>query len=265
MADREKITHIESVTKKIILEYLNIVLDRTSPRNRNNTKTSLSSLFTTLENNDIIKENFILKINVLKAIPVRNKTFTPLQIQNLNSYLEENDPLLKLFIEFISYNFLRPIEVCRLKIRDLDISDKKIAVKAKNKLVKIKIIPDILLNKLPDFSGLDGNMDLFTPTKIGGSWDVSATDKRNYFSKRFKKIKEVHNLSENYGLYSFRHTHTTILYRELAKSMTPQEAKSRLMLITGHVTLKALDAYLRDIDAVLPEDYSYLYKKGNEV
>jgi hypothetical protein len=51
----------------------------------------------------------------------------------------------------------------------------------------------------------------------------------------------------------------------LAKSITPQEAKSRLMLITGHVTLKALDAYLRDIDAVLPEDYSYLYEKGNEL
>jgi hypothetical protein len=28
------------------------------------------------------------------------------------------------------------------------------------------------------------------------------------------------------------------------------------MLITGHATMKALEAYLRDLDAVMPEDYS---------
>jgi len=38
--------------------------------------------------------------------------------------------------------------------------------------------------------------------------------------------------------------------------MTPFESKSKLMLITGHNTMDALEKYLRDIDAVLPEDYS---------
>jgi len=38
--------------------------------------------------------------------------------------------------------------------------------------------------------------------------------------------------------------------------MTPNEAKSKLMLITGHTTISALEKYLRDIDAVMPEDYS---------
>jgi hypothetical protein len=36
------------------------------------------------------------------------------------------------------------------------------------------------------------------------------------------------------------------------------ETKSRLMLITGHSTMTALEQYLRDIDAELPEDYSHL-------
>jgi integrase len=49
-------------------------------------------------------------------------------------------------MKFISYNFLRPVEVCRLKVRDLDIKDKKIYVRAKNKPVKIKIIPEILID-----------------------------------------------------------------------------------------------------------------------
>ncbi|TMM52175.1 site-specific integrase [Maribacter algarum] len=255
------IIQIEDVTKKAVVEYLNIVLENTSARSRNNARTNLSSLFTTLEDNEIIRENFIHKINVLKTVPERNKTFTPQQIVGINSYLDEHDPLLKLFIQFISYNFLRPIEVCRLKIGDIDVLDRKIYVRAKNKPVKIKIIPEILLAKLPDLVKMDKNSDLFTPYEIGGVWDTSETDKRNYFSGRFKKVKDNFGLGKNYGLYSFRHTHTTILYRELAKTSTPLEAKSKLMLITGHTTLKALEAYLRDIDAVLPQDYSHLFQE----
>jgi hypothetical protein len=33
------------------------------------------------------------------------------------------------------------------------------------------------------------------------------------------------------------------------------------MLITGHSTITALDKYLRDIDAELPEDYSNMLTK----
>ena len=38
--------------------------------------------------------------------------------------------------------------------------------------------------------------------------------------------------------------------------MSQHEAKSNLMPITGHSTMTALEKYLRDIDAELPEDYS---------
>jgi len=46
----------------------------------------------------------------------------------------------------------------------------------------------------------------------------------------------------------------------MAKTATPFEVKSKLKLITGHMTMDALELYLRDIDAVLPEDYSKLLK-----
>jgi hypothetical protein len=36
------------------------------------------------------------------------------------------------------------------------------------------------------------------------------------------------------------------------------------MLITGHTSKTALEKYLRDIDAHLPEDYSEMLKKSNE-
>jgi hypothetical protein len=141
---------ITSLTRKQTNDYLNGILEKTSARNRNNSRIDLSSLFEVLANDEIIPDNFIKKINTLKTKPERNKTYTPGMQKDIYSYLKKNDPILLLFIKFISYNFLRPVEVCRLKIGDLDISDKKLYVKAKNKPVKIKIIPEILI------SGNDG-------------------------------------------------------------------------------------------------------------
>ena len=250
---------ITSLTRKQTNGYLNSILLSTSTRNRNNTRIDLSSLFEVLANDEMIPENFIKKINTLKTKPERNKTYTPDMQQNIYSYLEKNDPLLLLFIKFISYNFLRPVEVCRLKVGDLDIKDKKIYVRAKNKPVKIKIIPEILIEDLPDLSKLNNDDFLFTPYKIGGDWDATENNRRDHFSKRFKTIVKDHfGLGSDYGMYSFRHTFITKLYRKLRINHSPFEVKSIIMNITGHSTMSALDLYLRDIDAELPEDYSHL-------
>jgi integrase len=250
---------ITSISKKIANQYLNGILEASSPRNRNNTRIDLSSLFEVLASNEIIPDNFIKKINVIKSKPERNKTYTPEMQADIYSFLEKNDPILLLFIKFVSYNFLRPIEVCRLKVGDLDIIDKKLYVKAKNKAVKIKIIPEILIKDLPDLTKLDKNHFLFTPTKIGGEWDATENNRRDNFSKRFKSVvKEHFELGIDYGMYSFRHTFISRLYRELRKNYSPFEAKSKLLLITGHFSMTSLEQYLRDIDAELPEDYSHL-------
>lgn len=250
---------ITSVTRKIANEYLNEILEKSSARNRNNSRIDLSSLFEVLSNNEIITDNFIKKINILKSKPERNKTYTPEMQLDIYSHLAEKDLILLLFVQFVSYNFLRPVEVCRLKVGDIDVKDKKLYVRAKNKAVKIKIIPEILIKELPDLSELNKDSFLFTPTKIGDEWIATENNRRDHFSKRFKAVVKDHfELGIDYGMYSFRHTFITKLYRELRKSSSPFEAKSKLMLITGHSTMTALEQYLRDIDAELPEDYSHL-------
>jgi integrase len=156
---------------------------------------------------------------------------------------------------------LRPVEVCRLKIKDVDVKERKLYVRAKNKPVKIKIIPDILINDLPDLTTLDPESFLFTPNGFGNIWDTEENNRRDFFSKRFNEVvKKPYSLNKDYGLYSFRHTFITRLYRKLRETQTQQVAKSDLMLITGHSTLTALEMYLRDIDAELPNDYSHLFK-----
>ncbi|MEC4005500.1 site-specific integrase [Flavobacterium sp. SUN052] len=221
----------------------------------------MSSLFQVLEDNEIITENIIKKINVLKSNPERNKTYTPEMQKDIYDYLEINDPLLLLFIKFVCYNYLRPVEVCRLRIKDIDIVDKKLYLKTKNKKVKTKIIPQILIDDLPDISKLNPENYLFSPTGLGNEWEATENNRRDNFSKRFKEVvKTPFNLGIDYGMYSFRHTFITKLYRELRKNHSQFETKSTLMLITGHSTMTALDKYLRDIDAELPADYSDLLK-----
>lgn len=256
--ENKPITHI---TKKIMNDYLNEVLINSSARNRNNTRADFSSLFQVLEDNEIITDNIAKKISVLKSNPERNKTYTSEMQKDIYSFLEKNDQILLLFIKFVSYNFLRPIEVCELKIKDIDLIGKRIYLRTKNKAVKIKIIPEILINDLPNLSKYNPDSFLFTPTGFGQDWITEPNNKRDYFSKRFKEVVKTHfNLNKDYGMYSFRHTFITKLYREMRKTSSQFETKSKLMLITGHSTMTALEKYLRDIDAELPDDYSNLLK-----
>ena len=254
--------YITAVNKKTIVTFLNSVLSTTSAKNRNNTRAILSMFFQSLEDNDIIPDNFVKKINVLKSNPERNKTYSSKQEVDIFNYLKSNDELMLLFIQFISYNHLRPVEVVRLQIKDVNVKDRRLYVRAKNKAVKVKIIPEILLSTLPNLDKFNPESYLFTPNGIGQDWATNETDKRDYFSKRFKKVKDNFGLGKDYGLYSFRHTFITKLYHEFVKNSTPFEAKSKLMLITGHETMVALEKYLRDIDAVLPEDYSQHINKA---
>ena len=113
-----------------------------------------------------------------------------------------------------------------------------------------------MLNDLPNLSQKDPKAYLFGRFEIGEDWNAEETNKRTEFSKRFKKVKDHFNLGEEYGLYSFKHTFITKLYRKFRENMSQYEAKSNLMPISGHSTMSALEKYLRDIDAELPEDYS---------
>jgi len=256
-----KIKTIEDLSKKETLAFLNHILEKTSPRNRNNYRADLSSIMQVLEDNEIMEVNLMKKIPVLKNKPERNKSYSKKEQESIFNFLKENDPILLLYIKFISYGFLRPIEVCRLKIKDINLEEKTLQFKAKNSPLKTKIIPEILWNELPDLSKMDKEYSLFTPNQIGDYWDSDETNKRDYFSKRFKKVVKDHfGFGKNYGLYSFRHTFITELYRAFVAESSPFQAKSKLMQITGHTSMTALEKYLRDIDAELPDDYSHNFK-----
>jgi integrase len=251
--------NIKNIDKKIVNEFLNEILKTSSASNRNNYRQELSAIFSLLAENDYIDYNFFDQIKKLSTTPVRNKTYSTQEVDKIYSHLEKEDKLLLLFIKFVSYNFLRPIEVARLKVEDIDLINKTLTVKAKNKVLKTKIIPDILIEDIKKMRLTKKHYFLFTPHGVG-EWQVTETFRRRWFGNRFNKAKETLNIGDNYTLYSFRHTFITKLYRELRKTYSKRDTEDNLMLITGHSTLSALQKYLRDIDAELPMDYSKMLK-----
>ncbi len=246
---------ISSVNKKVVTTYLNGVLTNTSPKNRNNTRTDISSIFTVLAENEMISENFIHKIPVLKSNPEKNKSYSSTEETAIFDYLDKNSKLLSLYVKFISYNFLRPVEVNRITIGDIDLNDKILKIKTKTGF-KLKRIPQVLIDEMPDISTYKKDVYLFGRKDFGQYWEASETSRRNDYSDYFFEVKKKFGLGKDYGLYSFRHTFITKLYNTFIKEMTPEEAESNIMAITGHTSKTALRKYLREINAYIPDDYS---------
>lgn len=246
---------ITSVNKKVITTYLNEVLIATSAKNRNNTRTDISSIFTVLADNEIISDNFIHKIPVLKSNPEKNKSYTSTEETKIFDYLDQNNKLLSLYVKFISYNFLRPVEVNRIRIGDIDLNDKILKIKTKTGF-KLKRIPQVLIDEMPNISHYPKDAYLFGRKDFGQYWEATETSRRNDYSDYFLEVKKKFKLGKDYGLYSFRHTFITKLYNTFIKEITPEEAESNIMAITGHTSKTALRKYLREINAYIPEDYS---------
>lgn len=248
-------TPVQDFKRKDAMEYLNGLLAKNAAKTRNNHRAVLSSLFALLHENDMVTENVIEGTSVERTKSVRHKTFTQEQMRDILELIEKTDSELFLFIRIVAYNFLRPVEVVRLRVQDLKLNETPpyLEVRAKNKLEKIKIIPSILV---PELKERGGEGFLFVTNQKG--IESKETNRRNYFGKKFLKIKNELKLGPEFTIYSFRHTLITQLYRELRKTMSKLETEDYLMKITGHSTLRALQMYLRDIDVDLPDDYSHL-------
>lgn len=256
-------SHIEGVTKKVVLKFLNHISKTNENRTRNNYKTSLSAIYTILENEDYIQKNFIKNIPKIKETPRRDPTFSMDQLKVVFEYWESENEGMLVYLYFVMFMFWRNKECCRIKVKNINLNEKTISIdKTKGTGRKIKRIPDLIFDKLKDYIQVaDPEYFLFTPDGKPGPWinrDNRITkldNRRNFFTKLWGRNRERMKLGEEYVIYGLRHTGATILY----KSIVPVHGHDRtiqvMSKITGH-TSKALLEYIHYIDADLPEDWS---------
>ena len=93
--------------------------------------------------------------------------------------------------------------------------------------------------KKANFSFSSSSTTSLVNSQLNGIYEISNAP--NGHSLEFKK---KFGLGKDYGLYSFRHTFISKLYNTFIKEMTPEEAESNIMSITGHTSKTALRKYL---------------------
>lgn len=226
----------------------------------NNYRASLSTVITEMVQNGHLGSNFVRDIPKLRSIPVRNHPFTKEQIQDIKDYLEKKDPMLLDYIRVIGYSFLRNNEVATLKVGDVDMRYKQItASDTKTKAIdKIYIIEPLeaLFNKM-ELQKYPAHYNIFSPSGLPASWDSTTRSKSDFFSKRFKTVKDHFGFGVEYGIYSFRHSFAVhVLDTFMQRGMAYNEAVNKMLPITRHESVQALENYLREKKDMLPKDYT---------
>ncbi len=205
------------IDRKIVNSYLNHILIDKGSKTRNDAKSQLNGIFNEMENQEIIENNFIKSIQNIKRTKKRSRTYSSKQVNDIISYVQKNDTQMLLFINFVSYLFLRPVEIIRLTVGDINLHDNLIEDKTKTKNLKTKIIPSLLkediINYLNQYPNSSTNDFLFTNKGIS-TWDRKEDGRRSYFTNKYRnEVKKPLNIPSGYDIYSFRHTYTTKMFK----------------------------------------------------
>ena len=258
------VDHFYEFLDYLRFEYTNPTTgDSLSGTSVNNHKRSLSSLFTTLKNERKISVNYIKDIPNFDTDPVNNKAFTQEELIRIKKYFQKHDPYMNAFLAFIIYPLLRPREICRLKVKDLDMERLIFSVETKTrKLSTRRIIKKVQpFIELLNIEGAPGDYELFSNLEKPRDWSsAKLTTRTKHFSDRFGKMKKALGFGREYGPYSCRHTAIVNLYNNMAlEGMSEQEIILKIMPYSDHQSIAGVKNYLRKHLTILPADHSELY------
>lgn len=253
---------INEVQKNHISFYLDYLLQqkKQSITSRNNHKRFLSGLFTQLAIKDVIKANFLQYIPTLKTKPTKNKPFSTELLTKIVDYTKTNDPYLYLFLKTMWFGLLRPIEVTRIKIENINLDQRILTLETKtNNAEFIRIVePLAKIFESFDINTIPKKYHFFTKLEKPGLWETKVEKSReDFFTRKFKKVKNHFKIDSDYGLYSFRHNAALSQYHfYIAKGFNQYEATSKVQENMRHQDLNTTKKYLRDIGAYINKDYS---------
>jgi integrase len=140
----------------------------------------------------------------------KNIAFSEDQMEKLWAAM---DPNMKLFTRFIYFTYIRPIELLRLRVRDVRMEMRQIIIhgdQSKNKKQQSVVIPDSFLMELQDldYGKMPGDWYLFGKGLKSGPEPYSRNSVTKYHSKILEKLKFEKSLT----LYSWKHTGVVAAY-----------------------------------------------------
>jgi len=184
--------------------------------------------------------------SIIDQVKKRKSSATPAayfqknQILRIKTYMEQHDPEVWFFCQWIYYCFVRPGELRLLKVEDVLLDDFKLRIPAevsKNRTTQLVAIPVAFRGELAKLKDRSLTEYLFH-CKNNPHKPYSI----NYFSNKHRQILKKLNISFQHKLYSWKHTGAV---NAVKAGITVKELQVQLR----HHSLEMVDIYLRQLGA----------------
>jgi integrase len=240
----KKIKGFEAINKNLCEDFFTS-LEEYSAKSYNDHLTYLKRVFNILVEEKKLPENYLFSFKKKRKLSAPGKYYKEGLKNIVKNHLKEHDPYLWLYINFIYYGCIRPKEIRYLKIKDINIYDGVITVPSdisKNRKTQpvampfqlYELILSLKINQYPD------HYYLFTNERKPGEKRIGV----NYFNKRFREVRKVLGVPEDYKLYSFKHT-ANVSAVKAGINLKDMQLHNR------HADLNTFDIYIR---GMVPEE-----------
>ncbi len=236
-----------------------------SSKTRNNYLGDLHTAFEILVVEDILMKNPCKGIPKLKEVVERNVQFTDDQMKDIGDWCNNNDQSLKDFIYFIGYAFLRPKSIIQLQVKDINLREDTIYLRAGKEKTQVSHTVRIVDRLRPVIERLIGECsgaDDYLFRNVRYNTPVQRTD---YFARKFTTCKSEleklkgYEFTPQHELYGVRHTFARDLYRSFRKTMKKNEALEALRPLMRHISIETTNKYVRDFSLELPDEWDHHY------
>lgn len=230
--------------------YLNGV-KKISNKTYNNYKGYLSTVIKFLMKRDprLFKANPVELIDKLPVVAKKHAAFNAKQIEAIRAKcIELNQSQLLLFIQFIYYTLARPNEIMKIRIRDIQVAEKRIFIPGENSKTKFDeyvAIPQRLATIIQESGILNHPEDhyVFGNTGSPGKQYYKTTNSIWKKNRVILDALELLKINDNYSLYSYKHSGAISLYQS-TKDIALVQRQCR------HRELSETSKYLRDLGLI---------------
>lgn len=255
---RNESIYVGAFNKTMALDYMDYLYTerQLSPRSWNNYLNFSRNFWNWLVEKNYCTENVFQQIKS-KTNKEKERTIIPEDwSKKIIQYFRDNQPSMEIVCGLIYNSFLRPAEICRTQIKDIQIAKNAIylpATKTKNKKARWCLLPPHLIELLVNL-GIDRYpMDyyLFSSGLKPGKTQLYTRK----IDKYWHKMREVINLPMEYQLYSYRDTGITDLKKQ---------GHSNLFIssITGHLNSDEIETYTHAPD---PKALGYIIENSRRL
>jgi integrase len=225
------------------ISYLDYVYigKKLSPRSYNNYVRTLRTVW-----NWFIEKNYCTEnpFQCIKPKPEKEKertVITPEWDKKILEYCRKRNPPLEIVCGLVYNSFMRPAEICRTQIRDIDFDRSAIflpAAKTKTKTSRWCLLPPWLLEMLKKHVAQASPGDYLISAELQTGKNQICTRR---LDKHWVRMRERINLPMSMKLYSYRDTGITDLKRQGHSNLF-------ISTITGHKNSEEIETYTHEPD-----------------